>query len=55
MSQTLYSIAFGIGTQNRQGAWLEVFYAQPLLAPGAELVAAAAAPSVTPAATRPSP
>lgn len=41
MSQTLYSIAFGVGTQNRQGAWLEVFYAQPLLAPGAELVAAA--------------
>lgn len=39
MSQNLYSIAFGVGTQNRQGAWLEVFYAQPLLAPAAELVA----------------
>ncbi|MCQ4348500.1 2,3,4,5-tetrahydropyridine-2,6-dicarboxylate N-succinyltransferase [Pseudomonas stutzeri] len=43
MSQNLYSIAFGVGTQNRQGAWLEVFYAQPLLAPGAELVTATAA------------
>ena len=39
MSTTLFSLAFGVGTQNRQGAWLEVFYAQPLLAPSAELVA----------------
>ncbi|HSC82114.1 MAG TPA: 2,3,4,5-tetrahydropyridine-2,6-dicarboxylate N-succinyltransferase [Pseudomonas sp.] len=43
MSTTLFSIAFGIGTQNRQGNWLEVFYAQPLLNPAAELVAAVAA------------
>ncbi|MET1077571.1 MAG: 2,3,4,5-tetrahydropyridine-2,6-dicarboxylate N-succinyltransferase [Pseudomonas sp.] len=43
MSTTLYSLAFGVGTQNRQGAWLEVFYAQPLLAPAAELVAVVAA------------
>ena len=42
MSQNLYSIAFGVGTQNRQGTWLEVFYAQPLLNPSAELVAVAA-------------
>ncbi|MFC0667293.1 2,3,4,5-tetrahydropyridine-2,6-dicarboxylate N-succinyltransferase [Azotobacter chroococcum] len=42
MSTTLFSLAFGIGTQNRQGAWLEVFYALPLLAPAAELVAAVA-------------
>lgn len=42
MSTTLYSLAFGVGTQNRQGAWLEVFYAQPLLQPSAELVAAVA-------------
>lgn len=42
MSHNLYSIAFGVGTQNRQGAWLEVFYAQPLLNPAAELVAATA-------------
>ena len=43
MSTTLYSLAFGVGTQNRQGTWLEVFYAQPLLNPSAELVAAVAA------------
>jgi 2,3,4,5-tetrahydropyridine-2-carboxylate N-succinyltransferase len=40
MSTTLFSLAFGVGTQNRQGTWLEVFYAQPLLKPSAELVAA---------------
>ncbi|WP_437881511.1 2,3,4,5-tetrahydropyridine-2,6-dicarboxylate N-succinyltransferase [Pseudomonas sp. LRF_L74] len=40
MSQSLFSIAFGVGTQNRQGNWLEVFYAQPLLKPSAELIAA---------------
>jgi 2,3,4,5-tetrahydropyridine-2-carboxylate N-succinyltransferase len=42
MSQSLFSLAFGVGTQNRQGAWLEVFYAQPLLNPAAELVSAVA-------------
>ena len=40
MSKSLFSLAFGVGTQNRQGNWLEVFYAQPLLKPNAELVAA---------------
>ena len=39
MSTSLFSLAFGVGTQNRQGAWLEVFYAQPLLNPSSELVA----------------
>ena len=39
MSHTLFSLAFGVGTQNRQGTWLEVFYAQPMLNPAAELVA----------------
>ncbi|TBU82931.1 2,3,4,5-tetrahydropyridine-2,6-dicarboxylate N-succinyltransferase [Pseudomonas daroniae] len=39
MSNTLFSLAFGVGTQNRQSTWLEVFYAQPLLNPNAELVA----------------
>ena len=38
MSTTLFSLAFGVGTQNRQGTWLEVFYAQPLLNPSSELV-----------------
>ncbi|MGH8365347.1 MAG: hypothetical protein ACRESB_07850, partial [Pseudomonas sp.] len=33
MSNSLFSLGFGVGTQNRQGAWLEVFYAQPLLNP----------------------
>ena len=43
MTATLFSLAFGVGTQNRQGDWLEVFYAQPLLNPAAELVAAVSA------------
>jgi len=42
MSTTLFSLGFGVGTQNRQGAWLEVFYAQPLTQPSAELIAAIA-------------
>lgn len=42
MSTSLFSLAFGVGTQNRQGNWLEVFYAQPLLHPSGELVAAVA-------------
>lgn len=40
MSTSLFSLAFGVGTQNRQGTWLEVFYALPLLNPSAEIVAA---------------
>lgn len=39
MSNSLFSLAFGVGTQNREGNWLEVFYAQPLLNPAADLVA----------------
>lgn len=42
MSNSLFSLGFGVGTQNRQGAWLEVFYAQPLLNPSADIVAAIA-------------
>ena len=38
MSQQLFALAFGIGTQNQQGQWLEVYYPQPLLNPPAELV-----------------
>jgi 2,3,4,5-tetrahydropyridine-2-carboxylate N-succinyltransferase len=38
MSTTPFSLAFGVGTQNRNGAWLEVFYALPLLNPAADLV-----------------
>lgn len=38
MNTTLFSLAFGVGTQNRQSNWLEVFYAQPMLNPASELV-----------------
>ena len=38
MSQQLFALAFGIGTQNQQGQWLEVYYPQPLLNPPAELM-----------------
>ena len=42
MSTTPFSLAFGVGTQNRNGAWLEVFYAQPLLQPAGDLIQAIA-------------
>ncbi|TWC43201.1 2,3,4,5-tetrahydropyridine-2-carboxylate N-succinyltransferase [Pseudomonas sp. SJZ079] len=42
MTTTLFSLAFGVGTQNRQNTWLEVFYAQPLLNPASELTDKAA-------------
>lgn len=37
MSKTLFSMAFGVGTQNRKGEWLEVYYALPLLSPSIAL------------------
>ncbi len=52
MSQSLFSLAFGVGTQNRQEAWLEVFYALPLLKPSSEIVAAVAPILATQPATR---
>ena len=33
-----FAFGLGIGTQNRRGEWLEVFYPQPLLAPGEALL-----------------
>ncbi|UAW97686.1 2,3,4,5-tetrahydropyridine-2,6-dicarboxylate N-succinyltransferase [Halopseudomonas nanhaiensis] len=33
-----FSLAFGVGTQNSAGNWLEVFYPQPLLHPDSRLV-----------------
>lgn len=33
-----FSLAFGIGTQNNAGDWLEVYYPQPLLNPDAALI-----------------
>ncbi|MFG6159053.1 2,3,4,5-tetrahydropyridine-2,6-dicarboxylate N-succinyltransferase [Halomonas sp. 1390] len=38
----MLSFALGIGTQNTQGDWLEIYYPAPLLGPDASLVAAAA-------------
>ncbi len=37
----MLSFALGIGTQNTQGDWLEIYYPAPLLNPDASLVAAA--------------
>ncbi len=38
MSEQLFSIGFGVGTQNAKGKWLEVFYPNPVLTPSADLV-----------------
>lgn len=38
MSQSLFSIAFGIGSRNRSGQWLEVFFPKPLLRPDSVLI-----------------
>ena len=38
----LYSLAIGVGTQNSQNEWLEVFYPQPLLNPSEAISAAVA-------------
>lgn len=37
---TLYSFGLGIGTQNNNGEWLEVFYPKPLLNPGDTILTA---------------
>ena len=33
MSETLFCIGLGVGTQNAKGEWLEVFYSQPVINP----------------------
>ena len=38
MSEQVFSIGLGVGTQNSKGEWLEVYYAQPVLNPDAALV-----------------
>src|SRR5690606_28609463 len=38
----LYSLGLGVGTQNSNGDWLEVFYPAPLLAPDAATATAIA-------------
>lgn len=35
---TYFSLAFGLGSKNKKGDWLEVFYPQPLLNPKSELL-----------------
>lgn len=39
----LYCLGLGVGTQNTQGEWLEVYYPAPLLNPNAAVCAAASA------------
>lgn len=36
-----FSFAIGVGSQNQKGEWLEVFYPNPIIKPGAELIDAA--------------
>lgn len=38
MSEKIFSIGFGVGTQNKTGDWLEVFYPNPLINPDQDLV-----------------
>src|SRR6056300_833198 len=42
MSTSYFALGLGIGTQNSNGEWLEVFYPQPILNPSADLVTALA-------------
>jgi 2,3,4,5-tetrahydropyridine-2-carboxylate N-succinyltransferase len=42
MSNSVFAVGFGVGTQNQHGNWLEVFYPAPLLHPPAALIAALA-------------
>ena len=36
----LFSLGFGVGTNNNKGEWLEVFYPQPLLNPSEAIASA---------------
>ena len=40
MSEQFFALGLGIGTKNRNNAWLEVYYPHPLLHPNAETVEA---------------
>ena len=42
MTTPSLALGFGIGTQNTNGEWLEVFYPQPIWHPKPELVEALA-------------
>ena len=36
--QPLFSLATGVGTKNKKGEWLEIYYPRPLISPDARLV-----------------
>ena len=40
MSNTLFSLAIGIGSKNQKGEWLEIFYPKPVLNPETKLLEA---------------
>jgi 2,3,4,5-tetrahydropyridine-2-carboxylate N-succinyltransferase len=40
MTKQLFACGLGVGTQNTQGEWLEVFYPHPLLNPDADVIQA---------------
>jgi 2,3,4,5-tetrahydropyridine-2-carboxylate N-succinyltransferase len=40
MSEQIFSLGLGVGTQNAKGEWLEVFYSKPILNPNPALSAA---------------
>lgn len=42
MADTAFAFGLGVGTHNSRGEWLEVFFAQPVLAPSAAITSAAA-------------
>ncbi|MEM1111014.1 MAG: 2,3,4,5-tetrahydropyridine-2,6-dicarboxylate N-succinyltransferase [Pseudomonadota bacterium] len=42
MTDNAFAFGLGVGTHNSQGEWLEVYFANPILAPSPELAAAAA-------------
>tara|TARA_R110001592_G_scaffold363323_1_gene683973 strand:- start:69714 stop:70733 length:1020 start_codon:yes stop_codon:yes gene_type:complete len=42
MTDSAFAFGLGVGTHNKQGEWLEVFFARPLMAPPASLVKAVA-------------
>ncbi|MCB1676502.1 MAG: 2,3,4,5-tetrahydropyridine-2,6-dicarboxylate N-succinyltransferase [Halioglobus sp.] len=42
MTDSAFAFGLGVGTHNRKGQWLEVFFPQPLLQPGAALARAVA-------------
>ncbi len=40
MSDSTFAIGLGIGTQNKEGTWLEVFYPSPLVSAEQSIIAA---------------